>query len=135
MRYVIVVAVVLVALLGVPTVASAQSSGCRWVGNGTTLFCEDTAGTGATLSTWQGLGWTTVPAAAGGALPALAGGLSAYGSSYPPSPVTPAAGYAAASQLGNSLTQTTVMYGPGARSQALTCNTAYANSAWYSTCR
>lgn len=109
------------------TGVAAQQSSCRWVGNGAALRCDDEISGGPTLSTWQGGAWTTAPADAGG--------LSTYGSSYPPSPVTPAGGYAAASWLGNTLSQTSVVYGPGDRSRAINCNTAYAATAWYTTCR
>jgi hypothetical protein len=121
-----------VALVAQPGNAAAQS--CRWVGEGEALLCDETEG-GRTLSAWEGGGWTSVPAAAGATLPAALGGLSSYGRSYPYSHLTPASSYASTTWLGNSVTQTAVVYGPGNRSRAVTCVSQYWSSSAYRTCR
>src|SRR5690349_6101832 len=56
--------------------AAAQSTSCRWVGEGAALLCDDPSVGTPTLSNWDGDGWTTVPAGSGLYLPAGAGGLS-----------------------------------------------------------
>jgi hypothetical protein len=137
-RYVIAAAVAVALLAWSAPGAAAQTTqsvGCRWVGEGGALLCDDTGGSGPTLSTWQGGGWTTVPAGAGASLPAVAGGLSTYGSSYPPSHVTPATGYYSESRTGNTLSQTGVLYGPGRSSHALNCTTSFWGNALYRACR
>jgi hypothetical protein len=118
--------------------AAAQAWDCRWVGEGEALLCVHPPTGLATLATWQGSAWVTVPAAAGFSLPAVAGGLSTYGQSYPPSPVTPALGYYSQTWLGNTLSQTRVLYGPGATSHAVNCTawySGYAGGIVYQTCR
>src|SRR3712207_1683258 len=92
-----------IALVWTVSTAAAQQSDCHWVGNGVALRCHDDLTGGPTLSAWQGAGWATVPAGAGGPLPATGGGLSTFGRTFPPSPVTPASGYASASWQGNTL--------------------------------
>jgi len=134
-RLLVAVLLALMSMMGTVAGTAAQGVGCRWIGEGSALLCDDGGDGAPTVATWQAGGWTTVPAVPGGALPATAGGLSTYGRSYPPSPVTPAAGYASAAWSGNTLSQTSVVYGPGSQSHALTCNTAYSSSAWYGSCR
>jgi hypothetical protein len=132
-------AVVLVLIaLSLTTSCVAAQTDCRWIGEGEALLCGNRGSWGPTLSAWQGSGWTTVPAGIGLTQPAVAGGLSTYGRTYPPSPVTPASSYYAQSWNGNTLTQTSVLYGPGSTSRALTCSTwysGYAAGAIYQTCR
>jgi hypothetical protein len=130
----------LVALLVLSwTVSSVAAQGdCHWIGQGEALLCGTSGGFGPTVSAWQGSGWTTVPAGSGLFQPAVGGGLSTYGRSYPPSAVTPAAGYSAQNATGNTLTQTTTVYGPGSTSRTLTCTSwysGYASGAAYQTCR
>ncbi len=132
------VALALLGLAWFAAPAAAQSVDCRWVGEGEALLCLSPSTGLATLSTWQAAGWVTVPAGAGLTLPAPLGGLSTYGQSYPPSSVTPPASAYSQSWSGNTLTQTGVLYGPGATSRAITCTTwysGYAAGSVYQTCR
>ena len=123
------VALVLAAGVGLATPAAAQGESCRWIGAGEALLCP-VPGTGlSTLSTWQGNAWVTVPAPAGFALPAALGGLSTYGRSYPPGPVAPPVSAYSQSWLGNTLSQTAVVYGPGETSRAIQCTTWYSGYA------
>ena len=127
----------LLAAAGTAPGVAAQTD-CQWVGQGEALLCGNSGSGPPTLSAWQGSGWTTVPADLGGSQPAVGGGLSTYGRSYPPSPVTPAASYYSQNWLGNTLTQTSVVYGPGSTSRALTCSSWYSGYAAgnvYQTCR
>jgi hypothetical protein len=128
----------LAALTGTASDAAAQAWDCRWIGEGEALLCVSPQLGVATLSAWQGEAWVTVPASAGFGLPAALGGLSTFGRSYPPSPVTPAISAYSQSRLGNTLTQTGVLYGPGATSHPITCTTwysGYAGATAYQTCR
>lgn len=114
---------------------AAQSTNCRWVGEGVGLLCDEPSTGTQTLSGWEADAWTTVPASTGRYLPATAGGLSAYGQTYPPSTVVPPSSYYSVNYAGNTATQTLVVYGPGNRSRAVTCTTQYWGSAAYQSCR
>ena len=115
--------------------AAAQSTNCRWVGQGVGLLCDDPAAGTQTLSGWEGDSWTTVPANAGRYLPAGAGGLSAYGQTYPASTVAAPSSYYSVNYAGNTATQTLVVYGPGNTSRAVTCTTQYWGNTAYQSCR
>ncbi len=121
-----------IAMVAMPASVAAQN--CRWVGEGEGLLCDEPEG-GRTLSAWEGGGWTTVPAVGGATLPAALGGISTYGRSYPYSHVTPASSYSSTTWLGNSVTQTAVVYGPGNSSRAITCVTQYWSGTVYRSCR
>ncbi len=130
-RTLLALALAVGVLVGTGSLAAAQT--CRWIDEGTALLCEEPGGE-QTLSGWQGGGWVTVPAAVGATLPAAAGGLSAYGRSYPPSIVTPPTHYYSQSWTGNAVTQTVVVYGPGNTSRAITCVTQFWGNVAYRTC-
>jgi hypothetical protein len=89
----------------------------------------------AALGAWQGSGWTTVPFRAGARLPAEFGGLSTYGRSYPPSPVTPAVSYYSQNWTGNTLYQSRVLYGPFESAHRVNCATQFWGGSIYRTCR
>jgi hypothetical protein len=132
-RYVLAAALA-VAALGW-TASSTAAQDCRWVGEGEALLCvEDDTGL-ATLGAWQGSGWTTVPFRAGARLPAEFGGLSSYGRSYPPSPVTPAVSYYSQNWSGNTLYQSRVLYGPFESAHRLNCTTQFWGGSIYRACR
>ncbi len=139
MRSIVAAVVLSIAVFtGLPVGTAAQGQDCRWVGEGEALLCVYPPTGLATLSTWQGSAWVTVPAGAGFTLPAGLGGLSTYGRSYPASLVTPAMGAYSQSWSDGTVSQTTVLYGPGATSHAVTCTTWYAGYAGalvYQTCR
>ena len=156
MRYLLVGATLALLALGtLPTSVAAQTdcqrigmgwlpaseawqADCRWIGQGEALLCGNPGGWGPTVSAWQGSGWTTVPAGSGLFQPVVGGGLSTYGYSYPASPVTPTSSYYAQNWLGNTLTQTSAVYGPGSTSRAVTCTawySGYASGLAYQTCR
>ena len=128
----------IVVFAWLPKGTAAQTADCRWVGEGEALLCLEPAAGTATLSGWQAGGWVTVPAAPGLSLPAAQGGFSSYGRSYPPSSVTPPVSAYSQSWLGNTVTQTGVLYGPGETSRAISCTTwygGYAGGLVYQTCR
>ncbi len=137
MRYLLVGAILALVALGWTACTVAAQTDCQWVGQGEALLCGNGGSGGPTLSAWQGNGWTTVPAGIGFSRPAVAGGLSTYGRSYPPSHVTPAASYYSQNWTGNTVTQTSVVYGPGSTSRALTCTTSFYGwgGSVYQTCR
>jgi hypothetical protein len=115
--------------------AAAQSTNCRWVGEGVGLLCDDPATGTQTLSGWEADAWTTAPASAGRYLPATAGGLSAYGQTFPASTVSTPSSYYSVNYAGNTATQTLVVYGPGNQSRAVTCTTQYWGNTANQSCR
>ena len=138
MRVLLVGALLALVTLGWTAPSAAAQTNCQWIGHGEALVCSNGGSGGPTASAWQGSGWTTVPAGIGLSEPAVGGGLSTYGRSYPPSSVTPAASYYSQSWTGNTLTQTTVVYGPGSSSRTITCSSwygGYAGGTVYQTCR
>jgi hypothetical protein len=135
MRYLLAATLALTALAWSAAGAAAQSTSCRWVGEGVGLLCDEPSTGVPTLSGWEADGWTTVPAVAGLNLPAVAGGLSAYGRTFPPSHVTPPSSYYSVNYYGNAATQTFVVYGPGNRSHGITCTTQYWGLSAYRTCQ
>jgi hypothetical protein len=134
-RFLVTAALAVAALAWSAPGAAAQGTNCRWVGEGVGLLCDDASTGTQTLSGWQADGWTTVPAGAGRTLASVAGGLSAYGHSYPPSHVAPPSSYYSLNYAGNTATQTFVVYGPGNTSRAITCTAQYWGSTAYQTCR
>ena len=134
-RLLVAVAIGGAMLLVASQPASAQTD-CRWIGNGAALACSNAgSGLGPTVSTWQGTGWTTVPGGPDGGLGGWYGDLSTFGSSFPPSPVTPARSYSEVTRLGNTITQNSVRYGPGPAANSYACSTSFWGSAIYQTCR
>ena len=134
-RLLLAAALTATALLWSAPGAAAQSTSCRWVGEGEGLLCDDPSQGTQTLSNWQGNAWTTVPAGAGLYLPAGAGGLSAYGQTYPASSVSTPSSYYSVNYAGNTATQTLSIAGPGNTSRTVTCTAQYWGNAVYQTCR
>ena len=136
LRRVIGAAAVCGAVLMVAVEPAAAQTDCRWIGNGAALACTNAgSGVAPTVSTWQSGGWTTVTGGLESALGGLPGDLSTFGSTFPPSHVTPARSYSETTRLGNTVTQTTVRYGPGPTSTSYSCSTSFWGSAIYQTCR
>jgi hypothetical protein len=134
-RFLLAAALAAAALAWAAPQPAAASTNCRWIGEGEALLCDDPPSGGQTLSNWEAGAWTSVPAVVGANFPAVAGGLSSYGQSWPPSVVTPPSSYYSQTWNGNSWTQTGVVYGPGNTSRAVTCVTQYVGGSMTRTCR
>lgn len=134
-RYLLAAALAIGAAGWAAPQAAVASTNCRWIGEGEALLCDDPPSGGQTLSNWEAGAWNTVPAAVGATFPAIAGGLSSYGQSWPPSVITPPSSYYSQTWNANSWTQTGVAYGPGNTSRAVTCVTQYWGGSAYRTCR
>ncbi|HEY7062722.1 MAG TPA: hypothetical protein VII06_14680 [Chloroflexota bacterium] len=134
-RFLLAAALTTAALVWSAPGAAAQSTSCRWVGEGVGLLCDDPSAGTQTLSNWDGNAWTTVPAGTGLYLPTTAGGLSAYGQTFPASSVGSPSSYYSLNYAGNTATQTFVTYGPGNTSRAVTCQAQYWGNTVYQTCR
>lgn len=133
-RYLLAGVFAIATLTWAAPTAAAQTN-CRWVGEGEALLCDDGSRGGQTLSTWDDGGWVTAPAAIGANLPAVAGGLSTYGRTYPASTITQPSSYYSQTWNGSSWTQTGVLYGPGNTSRSYTCVTQYVAGTGTRTCR
>ena len=135
-RYLLAAALAIVAVGWAAPQAAAASTNCRWIGEGEALLCDDPPSGGPTLSTWgDGGAWNTAPAFVGANFPAVAGGLSTYGQTWPPSVVSSPSSYYSQTWNVNSWTQTGVLYGPGNTSRAVTCVTQYVGGTVTRTCR